>query len=137
MFQRVQPNLGQIWINLGQIWINFGQKGPFFKFHRKTKALIFLDCRGQASCKKLGNSNAQFSKKMLKTPIFGQFGSKRPILNHIWPKRGHFRIFGEKEKMSLFYSFFFIFQYKKSENSNARIFGKMGTYGRTGHIDQL
>ena len=68
---------------------------------------------------------------MLKTPIFGHFGPKRPIFDHFWPKKGHFRIFGEKAKTSLFYSFFFIFQYKKSENSNAQIFGKMGTNVRT------
>ena len=70
-------------------------------------------------------------QKMLKTPIFGRFRPKRPILDNFWPKRGHFRIFGEKAKTSLFYSVFFIFQYKKSENSNVRIFGKMGTYERT------
>ena len=70
-------------------------------------------------------------QKKAKNPIFGHFGPKRPILDHFWPKRGHSLIFGEKAKTSLFYSFFFIFQYKKSENSNARIFGKMGKYGRT------
>ena len=30
------------WPNLGQIWVNFGQKGPFFKFPQKTKAVIFF-----------------------------------------------------------------------------------------------
>ena len=33
------------WPNLGQIWVNFGQKGPFFKFLRKTKTNSF-DSRG-------------------------------------------------------------------------------------------
>ena len=52
-------------------------------------------------------------EKMLKTSIFGHFGPKRPILDHLWPKRGHFRIFGEKAKTSLFYSFFFHFSIQK------------------------
>ena len=123
----LRPN-GQIQAKFGSI---LAKKGNFLNFPEKSKPSFFFDSRDQASCKKLGNSNAQFSKKMRKTPIFGHFGPKRPILDQKGPKRGHFRIFGEKAKTSLFYSFFFIFQYKKSENSNARIFRKIGTYGRT------
>ena len=114
---KFRPNLGQCW-----------PKRAIFQISQKNQSQnIFLDCRGQASCKKFGNSNAQFSKKMLKTPIFGYFRPKRPILDHFWPKTGHHRIFREKAKTSPFTHFFLIFQYKKSENSNAQIFGKMGT----------
>ena len=94
-----------------QIWVNFGQKGQFFKFPWKIKAVIIFWHQILGSLQRIGNSNVQFSKKMRKTLIFWHFGPKRPILDQFWPKRGHFRIFGEKAKMSLFYSFFFIFQY--------------------------
>ena len=108
-----RPNLGKFW-----------PKRAIFQISPKTKAAIFFDCRGQASCKKLGNSNAQFSKKMLKTPVFGRFEPKRPIREHFWPKRGHFRIFGEKAKTSLFYSFFSFFNTKIQKIPMRRFSGK-------------
>ena len=117
---KLRPNLGQYW-----------PKRAIFKFPRKTKAAIFFGLQRLGFLQKIRKFQCTvFEKKILKTPIFGYFGPKRPILDHFWLKRGHFRIFGEKAKTSRFYSFFFIFQYKKSENSNARIFGKMGTYVR-------
>ena len=58
-YSSIQPNQP----NLGQIWVNIGQKGPFSNFPEKPKRQYFLDCRGKASCKKLGNYNTQFSKK--------------------------------------------------------------------------
>jgi hypothetical protein len=42
------------------------------------------------------------------------------------PKMGHFRIFGEKMKTSPSNPFVFIFQNKKSENSNAWFLRKSG-----------
>ena len=66
-----------------------------------------------------------FLKKKCKKNIFGYFGPKRPILDHFWPKRGHFRIFGEKAKTSLFYSFF---QYK---NQKILMRGFSGKWART------
>ena len=61
---------------------------------------------------------------MLKKTIFGHFGPKRPILDHFCPKRGHFRIFGEKEKTSLFYSFFSFFNTKNQKILIRRFSGK-------------
>ena len=61
---------------------------------------------------------------MQKTFIFGYFGPKRPILDHFWPKRGHFRIFGEKAKTSLFYSFFHF-----SMQKNQKILMRVRTNG--------
>ena len=69
---------------------------------------------------------------MLKTPIFGHFGPKRPILDDFWPKRGHFRIFSEKAKTSLFYS---LFSFSNAKNQKILMRGFSGkwarTYGRT------
>ena len=125
-------DIPSLWPNIGQIRINFVQKGPFFKFPWKTKPVIFFGLQRLGFLQKNQEiPTRSFRKKMLKTPHFWAFWAKKADLDHFWPKRGHFRIFGEKAKTSLFYSFFLIFQYKKSENSNARIFGKMGTYERT------
>ena len=63
-----------------------------------------------------------------KNPIFGRFGPKRPILDHFWPKRGHFRIFGEKVKTSLFYSFFSFFNTK---NQKILMHGFSGKWAQT------
>ena len=49
----------------------------------------------------------------------------------IFGQKGAIFEFSVKKRKRHFFTFFFIFQYKKTENSNARIFGKMGTYGRT------
>ena len=69
---------------------------------------------------------------MLKTPHFWAFWAKKADFGPFLAKKGSFsNFFGEKAKTSLFTYLFFIFQYKKSENSNVQIFGKMGTYKRT------
>ena len=115
----IRPNLDQYW-----------PKRAIFQICPKNQSRHYFltpETRLPAKIRKF----LCFRKKNAKTIILGHFGQKRPILDHFWPKRGHFRSFGEKAKTSLFYSFFFIFQYKKSENSNAQIFGKMGTYERT------
>ena len=107
-YSSIQPNLGQIWVNIGQ-------KGPFFKFPRKNKAVIFFGLQRLGFLQKIRKFQCGVFEKNVKTPIFGYFGPKRPILDHFWPKRGHFRIFGEKAKTSLFYSFFSFF------NTNKRV----------------
>ena len=56
----------------------------------------------------------RFRKKNVKTLHFGHFG---PIVDH----------FRWKSENVTFLLIFFIIQYKQSENSNARIFGKMVT----------
>ena len=106
---------GKKWQNLGQIWVNFGQNGSFLNFRQKSKTVIFF---------------VRFSKKMRKTSVFWHFGPKRAKLGQNGPKMGHFRIFGEKVKTSPSYPFFFIFQNKKSENSNVRFRRKSGTRRR-------
>ena len=69
-----------------------------------------------------------FQKKMLKTPHFWVFWAKKADFGPFLAKKGQFSNFRWKsENVSFLLIFFFIFQYKKSENSNARIFGKMGT----------
>ena len=82
----VQAWYSQIWPNLGQIWVNFDQKGTFLKFPKKAKMSFFFDSRDYASSKKLGKSDARFSKKMRKTSIFCHFGPKSLILDSFWPK---------------------------------------------------
>ena len=45
---------------LGQMWVYFGQNGPFLKFPKKSKTVIFSTPFKQ----KLGNSDTQLWKKM-------------------------------------------------------------------------
>ena len=47
------------------------------------------------------------------------FGLFSPILNHFWPKKGQFWIFGQKAKLSLFYSYGATASWGKSEKSDA------------------
>ena len=68
-----------------------------------------------------------FQKKCEKPLFLGILGQNGPN----WAKMGHFRIFGEKVKTSPSYPFFFIFQNKKSENSNARFRRKSGARRQT------
>ena len=49
----------------------------------------------------------------------------------IFGQKGAIFEFSVKKRKRQFLLIFFIFQYKKSENSNTRIFGKMGTDERT------
>ena len=90
------------WSNLsklkqGQFW----PKRPFSNFPKKQKTWYFLTPETRLPAKKLGNSNAQFSKKKnAKNPIlakkvhFGSFlakkrpFSKRPFFTHFF----HFSI---------------------------------------------
>ena len=58
---------------LGQIWVNFDQKWPFLKCPQKSENVIFFHSRKYASSKKLGNSDARFSKNA-KNPICVRFG---------------------------------------------------------------
>ena len=64
---------------------------------------------------------------MLKTPFLGVLGQKDRFWT-IFGQKGAIFEFSVKKRKRHFLVIFFIFQYKKSENSNARIFGKMGTY---------
>ena len=108
---------------MGQYW----PKTAIFQISPKNQSRnIFWTAESRLPAKNY--SNAQFSKKMLKTHIFGHFGPKRPILDHFWPKRGHFRIFTEKAKMSLFYSFFSFFNTK---NQKILMRGFSGKWART------
>ena len=66
-----------------------------------------------------------------KTLILDYFSQKRPILDHFWPKKGQFRIFCQKAKLSLFYSSGATASWEKSEKSDARISQKIRTDVRT------
>ena len=68
---------------------------------------------------------------MLKTPIFGVLGQKGRFWTIFGQKGAIFEFSVKKRKRHFSTHFFFISQYKKSENSNPRIFGKMGTDVRT------
>ena len=59
--------------NLGQYW----PKRAIFQISPKNQSRnIFWTAEARLPAKKLGNSNAQFSKND-KTPIFGYFGQKK------------------------------------------------------------
>ena len=65
---------------------------------------------------------------MLKTPHFWAFWAKKADFGPFLAKKGPILEFSvKKRKLRFFTHFFFHF----SENSNARLFGKMGTNGRT------
>ena len=99
----------------------------------RSSVTLFLGNRSLLCYETLQLVRACRCEKNAKNLHFWAFWSKKADFGPFWPKRGHFLIFGEKAKTSLFSSFFvcFIFQYKKSENLNARIFGKMDTDERT------
>ena len=71
-------------------------------------------------------------RKNAKNPILGVLGQKGRFWT-IFGQKGAIFEFSEKKRKNVTFLliFFFIFQYKKSENSNSRIFGKMGTNVRT------
>ena len=116
---------------IDQIWVNFGQKGPFFKFPWKTKAVIFFGLQTIGFLQKIREFQCAVFEKMLQTPIFGHFGPKKVDFGPFLAKKVPFSNFRWKSENITFLLIFFIFQYKKSENSNVRIFRKMGTYVRT------
>ena len=62
----------------------------------------FFQLQRLAFLQKIRKFKCTVFRKLRKPPFLVPFG---PILDHFWPKTGHFRIFGEKAKSSLF-SFF-------------------------------
>ena len=60
----------------------------------------------------------------------GILGQKGRFWTIFGQKGAIFEFSVKKRKCHFFTNFFFIFPYKKSENSNAQIFKKMGTYER-------
>ena len=56
---------------------------------------------------------------MQKKPIFGRFGPKRPILDHFGQKGAISEFSVKKRNISLFYSFFFIFQNKQERDAGS------------------
>ena len=93
---KFRPNLGQFW-----------PKWVIFEFSpKKRNRHVFSTPETRLRAKKLGNSNAWFSKKMWKTTIFGHFGQIWVNFGQNGLKRGHFRIFGGKVKTSPSYSYF-------------------------------
>ena len=72
-----------------------------------------------------------FRKENPKKPHFWAFWAKKADFWAFLAKKGPFSNFQLKRENVTFLLIFFIFQYKKSENSNARIFGKMDTDERT------
>ena len=83
---------GQKWPNLGQCW----PKCVIFEFSTKTDTVIFTT----PETKKLGNSNAQFSRTMRKRLFFG-------ILSQNWPKEVIFEFLMKKWKRHLLTHFLF------------------------------
>ena len=72
------------------------------------------------------------------------FGPFWPILDHFWPKKGQFWIFGRKATLSLFKFYKTGASWKKSEKSDARISWKVTnertderTDGRTDERDSI
>ncbi len=106
-----------------QIWVNFGQNGSFLNFPQKSETVIFFRLQRVGFVQKIRRFQCAVFEKNAKNLCFWAFWAKK---GQIGPKRGHFRIFGQKVKTSRSYPFFFIFQNKKSENSNARFRRKSG-----------
>ena len=63
-------------------------------------------------------------EKYEKNSFLGVLGKKGQFLTIFGQKGAIFEFSVKKRKRHFFTYFFFIFQYKKSENSNAQIFGK-------------
>ena len=72
-----------------------------------------------------------FREKCEKHWFLGILGQKGQFWTSFDKKGAIFEFSVKKRKRHFFTHFFSIFQYKKSENSNAQIFGEMGTYVRT------
>ena len=108
---KFRPNVGKFW-----------PKREFFKFPQKNKAVIFFWLQRLGFLQKI---------RKFQCAVFGK-NAKNTHFRVFWAKKANFGPFvAKKRKRHFFTHFLVIFQYKKSENSNTRIFGKMGTYGRT------
>ena len=101
----------------------FGPKWVIFEFSTKKRNRHFFRLQSLGFVQKIRKFQCTVFEKNAKNLCFWAFLVK---MGQIGPKRGHFRIFGEKVKTSPSFPIFFIFQNKKLENSNARFRRKSG-----------
>ena len=109
---KFRPNLGQLWL-----------KRAIFEISQKKRKHFFFRLQRLCFEKKLGKSDARFSKKMRKTSIFGHFGPKRPILAKLVKMI-------KKALGKFFLTFWTLTSYKISEKSNERFPSKRVTNER-------
>ena len=94
------------------------KKGHFSNFPEKPKPQYFLDCRGQASCKKKGNSNCSFQKNA-KNPHFWAFWAKKADFGPFLAKKGPFSNFRRKSENVTFLLIFFHFSIQTSRHAGS------------------
>ncbi len=93
----------------GQIWVNFGQNGSFLNFPQKSETVIFFRLQRVGFVQKIRRFQCAVFEKNAKNLCFWAFWVK---MGQIGPKRGHFRIFGEKVKTSPSFPIFLFFKTK-------------------------
>ena len=118
---------------MGKFW---PKRAIFQIFLKNQSHNIFCTAEAKLPAKKLGNSNAQFSKKMLKIPFLGILGQKGRFWTIFGQKGAIFEFSVKKRKRHFFTPFFSFFNTKNQKilmrgfsGKKARTYGRM--YGRT------
>ena len=122
---KFRPNLGQFW-----------PKWVIFEFSPKSETGMFFRLQRLGVVQKIRKFQCAVFKKNVKTTIFGHFGQIWVNFGQNGPKRGHFRIFGEKVKTLPSYPFFLFFK-KKIREIQYAVFEKWGKPSILGIFDHF